>query len=234
VDALSYAMSFVAVALVRTPLQEAREPRTARFVTEALEGVRWILGQPFIRATTLAVAGTNFLFQGITLAVIVMLTEGGESPTTVGLVLGGIGLGGVLGSVVAPRVQRWLPPHTVVIWANWLWAGLVPLLALDPPPLVMAPLMVAIGIVGPLWNVVVIAYRLSIIPDHLIARAQGASALVAWGTIPLGSLVAGLLLEWVGAVATMLVFAALMVAVAVALHAAPSVRHAPPLPQEAG
>jgi hypothetical protein len=121
-----------------------------------------------------------------------------------------------------------------VIWANWLWAGLVPLLALDPPPIVMAALMVAIGIVGPLWNVVMISYRLSIIPDQLIARVQGASALVSWGAIPLGALTAGLLLEWVGAVTTMLVFAALMVTVAAALHAAPSVRHAPPLPQEAG
>jgi MFS family permease len=234
VDALSYATSFLAVALVRTPLQETREPRTARFVTDALEGVRWIMGQPFVRATTLAVAATNFLWQAISLSVIVLLTEGGESATTVGLVLGGIGLGGVLGSVIAPRVQRRMPPHAVVVWANWAWAGLVPLLALDPPPVAMAALLVACGIVGPLWNVVVISYRLSIIPDSLIARVQGASALVALGTIPLGSLIAGLLLESIGAVATLLVLAALMVAVAAALHAAPSVRHAPPLPQEAG
>ena len=232
-DAASYVMSFGAVALIRTPLQEAREPRTARFVAEALEGVRWIMGQPFIRATTLAVAGSNFLFQGITLAVIVMLTENGESATTVGLVLGGMGLGGVLGSVLAPRIQRRVAPQAVVIWANWVWAALVPVLVLDPPPIVMAPLMVAIGFVGPLWNVVVIAYRLSIIPDGLIARVQGASTLVAWGTIPLGSLAAGLLLESVGPVWTMGVFAALMVVVAAALHAAPSVRHAPPLPPEA-
>jgi MFS family permease len=231
VDALSYVMSFAAVALIRTPLQEAREARTARFVVEALEGVRWLMGQPFLRATTLAVAGTNFLWQGITLTVIVLLTENGESATTVGLVLGGIGLGGVLGSVLAPRVQRRLPPQTVVVWANWIWAAGVPMLALDPPPYLMAPLLVAMGIVGPLWNVVVVSYRLSIIPDNLIARVQGASMLVAWGTIPLGSLAAGLLLEAFGPVATLLVFAALMIVVAAGLHAAPSVRDAPRLPE---
>jgi hypothetical protein len=233
-DAASYVVSFVAVVLMRTPLQEEREPRTGRFLGEALEGVRWIWCQPFIRTTTLAVAASNFLFQGVTLAVIVMLTEGGSSGTVVGVVLGGMGLGGVLGSLAAPRVQRRLPSHVVVVAANWAWAALIPLIALDPPVFLFVALMVAIGLIGPLWNVVVIAYQLSIVPERLVARVQGAGTLVAWGTIPLGSLTAGLLIEWVGAVGAILALSGFMVVIAAGMNAARSVRHAPPMPQEAG
>lgn len=230
-DAASYVVSFACVSLIRTPLQEAREPRTLGFLGEVLEGMRWLWGQHFIRATVLAVASTNFLFQALTLTVIVMLTEQGSSGTAVGLVLGGMGLGGVLGSLAATRVQRRLRPQAVVVWANWIWALLIPLVILEPPAYLLGPLLVAIGVVGPIWNVVVVSYELAIVPDRLIARVRGAVMLIAWGTIPLGALTGGLLLEWIGPAATAAAVSVVMILTAAALHAAPSVRHAPPLPE---
>lgn len=53
--------------------------------------------------------------------------------------------------------------------------------------------------------------------------------LVAWGTIPLGSISAGFLLEGIGAVETMLVLAGVMLTVAIGATLTRSVREVPPI-----
>jgi len=58
---------------------------------------------------------------------------------------------------------------------------------------------------------------------------SGVQGLVAWGPIPLGSLAAGVLLQWVGGVATTLMLGGAMLAIAVAASLSPAVRHAPKL-----
>lgn len=54
------------------------------------------------------------------------------------------------------------------------------------------------------------------------------------GPIPLGSLVGGLLLQWLGGVTTTLALAAAGLAIAVAAFANPAVRHAPRLTRPVG
>ena len=88
--------------------------------------------------------------------------------------------------------------------------------------------------VGPAWNVVISSYSLTLTPDRLRGRVGGVQGLVAWGPIPLGSLVGGLLLQWLGGVTTTLALAAVMLAIAVAASASPAVRHAPRLTHAAG
>jgi MFS family permease len=58
-DAVSYAVSFVSLLFVRPAFQESREPTQTRLRTEIAEGVRWLWSQPFLRTTTLIVAGTS-------------------------------------------------------------------------------------------------------------------------------------------------------------------------------
>ena len=62
-----------------------------------MEGLRWLWRQPFLRATTLLVAGSNGLFQAVILAVIVIARAHGASPGAVGLILAGFGAGGLAG-----------------------------------------------------------------------------------------------------------------------------------------
>ena len=97
------------------------------------EGLRWLWRQPFMRATTLLVAGSNGVFQAVTLAVIVVARSNGSSPAVVGLILAGFGAGGLAaGAAAAPWVYPRIPAGVVVIGANWVWAGLLPVIALVP------------------------------------------------------------------------------------------------------
>jgi predicted MFS family arabinose efflux permease len=229
VDAASYFVSVVSLLFVRSDFQESRPPSTTRLHREVAEGLVWLWRQPFLRAAALLVAGSNFIFQAMVLMLIVLAQARGASSAQVGVLLGLMGAGGFLGAFVAPWVNRHIPPKAVVIGANWLWAALLPFIAVVPWPLAMGVLAGAMAFVGPAWNVVISSYSLTLTPDRLRGRVGGAQGLVAWGPIPLGSLVGGLLLQWLGGVTTTLLLAATMLVIAVAASLSPAVRHAPPL-----
>jgi len=58
-------------------------------------------------------------------------------------------------------------------------------------------------------------YRLSQIPDHLQGRVNSAFRLIALGTTPLGLALCGLLIQWRGAVGTVLIFGGCLLVLAV-------------------
>ncbi len=229
-DIVSYAISVLTLGLIRKDFQVQRDPASRRpRAAEFTEGAVWLWRQPFLRATTLLIAGSNLLFQGLFLTVIVIANNHGASPATVGFMLGIIAVGGVLGSLVAPAAARRLSLKTVVIGANWVWLLLVPLLAVVDEPLLLGAVFGAMAFVGPLWNVGTSAYQLAVTPDHLQGRVLAAAGMIAFGAVPLGSLIGGFLLGWVGATTTVWLFALWMAALALATVISPSVRSAPDL-----
>jgi hypothetical protein len=130
---------------------------------------------------------------------------------------------------VAPAVARRVPANVVIVGSLWLWT-------VYPLVLVALPNAVAIGVVagvvnvtGPIFNVVLSAYRYALVPDRLLGRVGSVILLVAWGTIPLGSISAGFLLEGFGAVTSMLVLAGVSFAVAVGATLTRTVRNVPPV-----
>ena len=233
VDAVSYLVSVVSLVFIRKEFQEQRREEREGLHREIAEGLVWLWRQPFLRATAGLVAGSNFIFQAMVLVLIVLAQDRDASPALVGVILGLMGGGGLLGAVVAPWANRHVPPKAVVIGVNWVWAALLPLVAVVPWPLALGVIAGAMAFVGPAWNVVIGSYALTLTPDRLRGRVSGVEGLIAWGPIPFGSLVGGLLLERLGGVEAALVMAVAMLAIALAASLSPAVRHAPPLVREA-
>ncbi|MGA8113752.1 MAG: MFS transporter, partial [Actinocatenispora sp.] len=230
VDAVSYLLSLVSVLLIRTDLRPPRDPAPQRVWRQAAEGLRWLWRQRFLRATVLLVGMSNMVFQAQTLTVVVVARHQHASPATIGLVLGMSGGGGLLGALLAGKLHRLLPPRLVVIGVNWYWVVITPLLALAPSPPLVGLVAAASAFVGPLWNVVLGTYELTLVPPELLGRVQSAGMTVAWGVLPLGSLLGGFLLQSVGTTGTVLAMTGMLLVAAVAATVSPSVRHAPALP----
>jgi MFS family permease len=228
-DAVSYAIGFVTLLFVRPALQEDRPPREQNVREEVVEGFRWTWRQPFIRAIVVLVGGSNFAFNALFLVLIVRAKDLGASAGLVGTMFAFLGAGAILGALVAPVVARRVPARLVIVGTLWLWA-------LYPLVLVTLPNALAIGVVagvanifGPIFNVVLSAYRYALVPDRLLGRVGSVLLLVAWGTIPLGAISAGFLLEGFGAVTTMLVLAGVNIAVALGATVTRTVRRVPPV-----
>jgi hypothetical protein len=140
------------------------------------------------------------------------------------------GGGGLLGALAAARLHRLFAPKVVVIGINWIWTALMPLLAIAPHPLLLGVIAGGSAFIGPMWNVVIGTYGMILVPNDLLGRVNSAAMTLAWGVMPLGALTAGLLLQTIGPVRAILVLSAVMLGIAVAATASPSIRNAPPLP----
>jgi MFS family permease len=231
-DAVSYAVSMITLVFIRTSMRVERQAERASLRREIREGFSWLWHHGFLRASALLIAGSNFIFQGVVLAVVVVGRSRGASSAEIGLIFLLSGVGGLAGAMLAPRIARTVPTRGVIVGVTWLWAAILPIMALPIRPIALGPLFGAMTLVGPAWNVVFGTYELTLVPDRLLGRVQSVEMLLSWGAIPLGSLAAGLLLQQLGPSRAMIAFAALMAAIAILGTLSPSLRHAPPLPRD--
>jgi MFS family permease len=229
IDAFSYLVSLATLGSIRTNFNDKRTAPRKHLLLEIKEGIVWLWRQPFLRACVLLVAGSNFMFPALSLTVVVLVRDEGASSAQIGLMLGGAGAGGLLGALATPWLQPKFSPRQIVVGANWIWAALIPLILLVHHPYVVMVLMGMSAFVGPLWNVVIGTYEIKLPPDEMLGRVASVSSLIAWGVIPFGPLVAGLLIEQFGPRSTLIALALWMLTVALLATINRSIRHAPPL-----
>jgi MFS family permease len=214
VDAVSYFVSLMTVAAVRTPLQEERAPGDRpHVVAEIRDGLRFVWKEPFLRATSLIAAGSDFVINALVLVVIVAAKRDGASSFFVGVMLAFYGLAGLLGAVIAPRASRALSVPAVIIGTEVLVAGFTPVLAVVHGAIALGIVFGAMFLAWPTWNAVVMARKLAITPDQMRGRMTSVSTMFSLGSTPLGMLGAGFLLESIGVTKTVLVFTAMMAVV---------------------
>jgi predicted MFS family arabinose efflux permease len=208
-------------------MQEAAAHDTIRSMWHDLgAGLRWTARQPFLRTSSLVAAAVNLCLQVQSLAVIVLARQDGASSALIGGIVACGGLGGLLGSFAAPALVHKIRPGVIIIGCLWLCTVCLAALCVVPGPLWLCPVMTALGLVMGPWNVAAQAYRMRITPNWMLARVSSVSFQVAWGTIPLGSLLAGVLLQSLSPVATMGITASLLAVTTIVATAARSMRRA--------
>jgi MFS family permease len=225
VDAVSYLFSAVGARLVRTPLQEPRvAERTAGAWTEITEAMRWFWSQPFLRASALAVAATNFTVVAEELVLIIRAREHGASPAAVGVMLALIGLGGLIGAVIASQITRRVRSQVIVIGLFWIETALLLPLTLTHNPYLLGTIVGVAALGSPAWNAVVVGARLSLTPDRLRGRVISAARLISGSLLAVGPLSAGVLSQTIGTTDALFALVAWQLLVSLAATATQSLR----------
>jgi MFS family permease len=224
VDAVSYLASVVTLALIKSEFQTEREVRRRHFGRELVEGFSWLARHRFLLDASISVSLGNLVVRANQLLIIVLATERGIGSGVVGLMLATAGLGGVLGSLLAPPVQGRLSPRAVVIGASLLWAVLFPLFTGNTNPWVFGFAWGGAAFVGAVWNVVVGSYQLAVCPDELRGRVASIGHLMAYGAMALGALLSGALISAAGPEGATWALRAAIVVVALATVADPHIR----------
>ena len=199
-DGCSYLASALFLRGVDVEEPETEPPGKGHVVA----GLRFVLGNPIIRAALGATATINFFnFVFFALFILYATRSLDVRPGTLGLVLGAGAVGGVVGSLVTGRVARRI--------------GIGPAFAVGcivfPAPLLLVPLAE-----GPEWvilgclflaefgsglgvmmlDISAGAIFAALIPDRLRSRVSGAYMVVNYGVRPLGALVGGALGSSIG------------------------------------
>jgi hypothetical protein len=228
VDAASYACSVISLLLMRTPFQHPREADLSPLRTRVGEGLRFLWSQPFVRTTTFLYGLTNFIGPGLLLVVVVVGTRQGLSGGEVGLLLSAFGAFTLLGALMSPLARRVFSTRTVLLLELWAWLG-SGLFVAWPDVYVLTASILPCALAIPVTDSVVIGHRLAITPDHLVGRVEGARRSIALLIAPLGPLVAGILVSAASAQATVAVFAAVGLVLALWGTLSPAIRAAPSL-----
>jgi MFS family permease len=227
-NAVGFVIAVLLIVSVRGSYRPARAERTT-LRADMIEGVRFLRRHHLLRGLTLISAGCAFAGTIGTGVLVLYVLEVLHLPAAdFGLVLLVAGLGGVLGSLVTPRLARVLGRRDALTGGAVVTALATGLMSLTSNGYAAAALF-GIGSAGIMaWNVLTMSLRQSLIPHALFGRVQGAYRTIVWGVIPLGSLTGGVLADrlgvrWVFAVAGLLLLV-LAVALGALLH-----RHGTPL-----
>jgi MFS family permease len=206
VDAASFLGSGLFILRIRkdeeSPSTVDAEARTG-LRTELAEGLRFVLGNPNLRAQAGCTATSNF-FGNVSFAIIIvfLVRELGLSPGVIGVVISLGSVGALLAAVTAMRISRRFGIGPTTIAVALLWGPATLLVAFAPegnraiPILVLAILV--LGFSGVVYNIVQVSYRQAICPPQLQGRMNSVMRFIVWGTIPLGALIGGALGSWLG------------------------------------
>jgi len=214
VDAVSFLTSGLFILGIRKqedhrPLKAPEEKQTSIW-TELKEGLRFVLGNPYLRAQAGCTATSNFFFSvglnAIGLVYIVRVLE--LSPGVIGIVFSLGSIGAMAAAFTARRISQRFGVGPTTLGAT-LVSGpamlLVPLAPVDSalPFLVASGLLVSFAVV--VYNIMAVSYRQALCPPRLQGRMNSVMRFIVWGTIPVGNVVGGALGTWIGLRETLII-----------------------------
>ncbi|MBD0338267.1 MAG: MFS transporter [Thermoleophilia bacterium] len=238
-DAVSFLVSAAFLGRIRKreegiPTRAQRKEAGASMRTELGEGLRWVLGNRYLRTIALSTATFN-LFGSMMFAILgVYLIRGlGMSPALMGLIFAISQAGYLIGALTANRISAWVGVGPAIVLGALCGVAqlLVPLAPQDArasvPYLIASGLIVSFGVV--LYNITQLSLRQAITPERLQGRMNSVIRFIVWGVMPVGQLTGGAIATqfdlrtaiWVGAIGTAIAWVPVLVGPVRSLRAVP-------------
>jgi hypothetical protein len=160
------------------------------------EGLRFLRASPLLVTLAWTTGFWNLFHQMIVIALVLHAQENlGLSAEVYGLMLAGGAVGGVIGSLLGERAARALGPARTMQWMLAASPLAFVAIALAPGPLGVALALGFMELTGLIWNVVSVSTRQRMIPDALMGRVNSVYRLLAWGMMPVGLILSGLIVQ---------------------------------------
>jgi MFS family permease len=204
-DACSFIVSLYTIARIKHKEEKPQpvcdeDSRVLAFARETLAGFDQLRSKPELRMVALCTA-TNYLGGAIVTAVFPVLVYRilNMPPALFGVVMGVANVG-MVGAFMSRPVQKLVGERGTLGSAVAISAvGKLMYLASHFSPLGAVALgRVMITFAGPLYEVTQQTYRVAFIPEPLMGRVAAAFRAVTWATLPIGSLMGGVLATTIG------------------------------------
>ena len=195
VGALAYVAAVFLVLGIAGQFQPA-PTQTRNWRRELKEGFQFLWGAQLLRSLAWITGVWNLLFQMVMIALVLHVQENlGLDARAYGLILAAGALGGIAGGWWGDAVITRLGPKRT---AQWMLLASFPAflgIAYAPGPIALAVVLAAFEFTGLVWNTVSVSYRQRKIPDALLGRVNSLYRLLAWGMMPVGLLLSGLIVR---------------------------------------
>ena len=205
VDAVSFLGSGLFILGIRNRQEShvaaAKEQKPSLW-TELKEGLRFVLGNPYLRAQAGCTATANFFFSvGFSIVLVYYVRVLDLSPGVIGIVFSIGSIGSLVAALTARRLTGRFGVGPTTLGAAFLEGPAMLLIAVAPvaapiPFLVVSGLVT--GFILVVYNINQVSFRQAICPERLQGRMNSVMRFIVWGTIPLGNLSGGALATWIG------------------------------------
>jgi MFS family permease len=208
VDAATFGVAAVLIALIhrKAPIGahgEPAGPARRHWRVELAEGFRWLWGHELLRPMAIVLGLLNLLGT-LSMATLVLYAQEvlNTTPTEFALLSTGGAVGGVIGGWTASNISRRIGAGPS-LWLTLLGGGAVTFAIglMTWWPLVWAMFGIFM-LFAVLWNVITVSLRQTIIPDHLLGRVNSVYRFFAWGMMPIGAVLGGVLVAVTDSVAS--------------------------------
>jgi MFS family permease len=196
VDAGTFFLAAAMVFLIPGSFRAEREETAPKltFRQEMGEGVRWLMAHPLLRPMAIILGLMNGASMIWTATIVLYAQEVlGVGPLLFTVMFFGMAVGGFVGGNVASWVSHRLGSGTclgLTLLGSAVVFAVVGFVSWWPVVLVV---MGVTALLGMLWNVITVSLRQTIIPPRLLGRVNSVYRFFAWGMMPVGAAVGGLL-----------------------------------------
>lgn len=211
-DAVSFVLAGVLIATLPRAAGAPPEVDRAALRTEIAEGVRWLWRHRVLRMLALSLCLMNITFFGaFSILVLWSRQRLGFGPLGYGLLLSCSAVGGVIGSVLAARLERRLGASTLLRVGLLIETATHLTLALTRTPWVGCLAIGVFGVHAVVWGTVTMALRQRVVPGQLRGRVNSVYYFFGVGGFALGALQGGFVAQAFGITAPFWLAFAVMV-----------------------
>jgi MFS family permease len=173
------------------PLRDASQPARPKVSTGRAAAYLW--RHRYLRSLVIftSVVGSAFAFAQAP-TILYFLDTHGVQPVAIGFVTAGIGLGALVGALVAPKLVARFGRGAVMFGANLAAALCLGLVWLAPEIITAVLAYAGMAMAVSIWNVPWGALRQLIIPNDIFGRVLGIIRTVTWGLFPVATIIGGL------------------------------------------
>lgn len=224
IDAATFAISALSLALIRRPFQHERAPASTTMVEGIKEGLTFLYRHRTLRMVITYWALVSFMVAPIVVAATFYITKDlGMSERPLGFVISSYAIGSVSGALAGTRI-----PHARAGYAmlGGITVGGLALIALASVDTLWIALAIAF-VAGAGESIAVVFYttiRASMTPDHLLGRVISTARVVTFGLQPLSMFVGGLLLDAVGGAVTLWLMGGASLSISIVFWVVPRLR----------
>jgi MFS family permease len=198
VNGLSFVVSALfLIGVGRVEHHRSAEDKRSAFLTEAMDGLRYIWEEPRLRITTIASAVPNFVmgFIEATHVLLFVVILAASNTAQIGILVAFMGVGGIVGALLAPHFIRAVGLGRTMTYGMLVTGALLFIVLFTEYGVLALALNVGWMIGVSLINVSLATIRQHYADDNMLGRVVTVSRAIGWATLPLGALVGG----WLGA-----------------------------------
>ena len=194
IDAGSFFIAASLISLLVTTNKPVSKSQKENLWGEVAAGFKWLWSHDLFRPMAITLGALNLIFSIGSATYILFAQEILNTSVFEFAILGTAGaIGGFLGGIIAPKIVKRIgsgPSLFLTLAVSPIFNLLIGVISSWQIVWILVAIWTSMSV---LWNVVTVSLRQAVVPSELLGRVNSVYRFFGWGSMPIGSLIGGLL-----------------------------------------